>query len=116
MTTISPCASVGDQTPFHPEPEDDAVHRTINDERCGDAIVTQPGDEGHRLPVAMGYGGDQTLAAPEPAAKPRHLGVGAGLVDEDQSGRVERRLSRAPYAPLLGHVRTVLLGRVRGFF
>jgi len=44
----------------------------------------------------MWHGGNQTLAAPAPATQTRHLGIGAGLVDEDQAGRIERRLPRPP--------------------
>ncbi len=66
--------------------------------------------------MAMRHGGDQTLSTLASPAQARHLGIGAGLVDEDQAGRVERRLSCPPYLPVLGDVRTFLLSRVRGFF
>jgi hypothetical protein len=50
------------------------------------------------------------------AIEPRHLGVYPGLVEEDQALRVEERLRRSPQLASSGDVRSVLLGRARGFF
>jgi hypothetical protein len=66
--------------------------------------------------MAVRNPGAQTLAARRPAAQPRHLRAGAGLVDEDQPGRVEIGLAVEPGFTPLGDVGAVLLGRVRSFF
>lgn len=49
-----------------------AVDGAIEDARCGDAIVPQGGQEGHRRPVPVGNFGHQRRTAPIPA-------MGAGL-------------------------------------
>ncbi len=46
----------------------------------------------------------------------RHLGRGAGLVDEDQALRCQVRLSLEPGPAAVQHVRALLLAGVRGFF
>lgn len=51
-----------------------------------------------------------------PATQSRHLRAGAGLVDEDQTGRVEIGLAVEPGFAPLADVGAVLLGRVRGLF
>ena len=55
--------------------------------------------------------------APRPAAvEAHHLGVDAGLVDEDQLGGVEVRLISLPPGARLGHVRSILFGGMQSFF
>ena len=77
-----------------------AVHWAFEDHGRSDAVVTQPGGEGGGFPVAMGDGGATSLApwlAPgRTTVKARHLGVGGGLVDEDDAGRIEVELSFKP--------------------
>ena len=48
--------------------------------------------------------------------RPRHVGRGAGLVDEDQLRRIKTGLAVLPGRPRRLHVRPRLLGGVRGFF
>jgi hypothetical protein len=57
----------------------------------------------------------EPLAAAAAAAKPGHVGAGAGLVDEDEPARVKRSLALFPTLARFGHVRPVLLRRVQGF-
>jgi len=45
-----------------------------------------------------------------------HVGLGPGLVDEDQTGRIELALMALPALPLARDVGPVLLGRVQAFF
>ena len=56
------------------------------------------------------------FAAPGAAVEPRHLGGGAGLVDEHQALGIECLLELAPETSAMRNVRTILLGGVRGFF
>ena len=44
----------------------------------------------------MGYGGDQPLAAGSASVAPRHVGGGAGLINEHQLTGIERRLAALP--------------------
>jgi hypothetical protein len=45
-----------------------------------------------------------------------HVGLGPGLIDEDQAGRVDAVLMAAPPLALGGDVRPMLLGGVQAFF
>jgi hypothetical protein len=47
---------------------------------------------------------------------PRHAGVDAGLIDEEQIGRIDRRRIDAPRVPRGGDVGALLLGSVTGLF
>ena len=62
------------------------------------------------------HGGPAALAAARPAAQARHLGRGAGLVDEDQFVGVEIELAVEPGLPRLTDVLALLLGGVGGLF
>ncbi len=55
----------------------------------GQAVTAQAGDEGLRSPMAEWGVGVQPRAAPAAAAKPHHLCVDGGLIDEDQAMRFE---------------------------
>ena len=59
---------------------------------------------------------DQPLAARAAAPGADHLGVGPGLVDEDQALGVKLALGGLPGEAALGHVRPILLGGVQSFF
>ena len=96
--------------------EDRTVHRAINDEGGGKAIEPQPSHKGHGLPMAPGNAADHTTPALGASVKPRHLGRCAGLIDEDQLGRIKSRLIVLPALAGLGHVRPLLLGRAHAFF
>ena len=48
------------------------------------------------FPMAMGHGGAASLASGRTTVKARHLGVGGGLVDEDDPRRIEVELSFEP--------------------
>src|SRR6516225_1839040 len=45
-----------------------------------------------------------------------HIGLRPGLVDEDQPGRIKRRLALTPFRTRLGDVRPILLGRPERLF
>ena len=96
--------------------EDDAVHRSVDHQWRRDRVVSKAGDEGGGLPMAVGYGANQALALRAAAIQARHVGLGPGLVDEDELGWIKRGLIAPPSQARGGHVRPVLLGGVHGFF
>jgi hypothetical protein len=54
--------------------------------------------------------GATPLAAQGSAAKPRHLGIGSGFVDEDQPLGIEVRLALEPELAAGEDIRALLLG------
>ena len=59
--------------------------------------------------MAMWDGGSQATSPRRSAAQPRHLGGGAGLVDEDQALRIEVQLAVEPCTTPRKDVGTLLL-------
>jgi hypothetical protein len=55
---------------FNIGPEARPIHRPIDDPGRGDLIVTQGGEEGHRLPMAVGHRREKALPAGRPAIEP----------------------------------------------
>jgi hypothetical protein len=93
-----------------------AVDRTIDDARSLDAVVSEGSEEGQRAPSALGRLGNQPGTAQCPAVSARHVGLGPGLVDKDQAGRVDSILILPPLSAPTGHVGTVLFAGVQAFF
>ena len=58
----------------------------------------------------------RVLTSGASAVGARHVGFGPGLVDEDQSPRIDRRLTRLPSLTPPGDVRPVLFGGAKAFF
>lgn len=106
----------GDQDLLDIGQEPLAVDRSVQDEGGGDLVAAQGGQEGHGFPVAVRDLGHQPLAAGATAVGAGHVGLGPGLVDEDQAARIKPGLMALPARPLPGHVRTVLLGAEQAFF
>jgi hypothetical protein len=92
------------------------VDRTINGKRGGQAVAAQRADEGRCFPVPMRHGGDQAMAAFCPAIVPRHVGLHRAFINENKLRCSQFRLLLAPFSACLGHVITILLGRVEGLF
>lgn len=93
-----------------------AVDRPVQDERSDDTVMTQPGQEGQRLPMAVGHLGQIGLTARAPAACPGHVGLHPGFIDEDQAAGVNFVLVCFPARPEPGQLRTILfLGHQRFF-
>jgi len=86
-----------------------AVDRAIDEPWRLDAIMTQRGEEGHGRPAAMRHLGCEALTTRAPAAQRRHIGLGPGLVDEDEAGRVDPILVGHPLLAAPGDVGTVAL-------
>ena len=66
--------------------------------------------------MSMGDGGDEPLTAGRASVTPRHVGGGAGLVDEHQPGGIELCLAVLPAGARRRYVLTLLLGGVRRLF
>jgi hypothetical protein len=98
------------------EAEQFAVDWTIDDPRCIDAIMTQRGQKGHGLPMAIRDQRSQPLAAWPPAPERRHVGLDPSLIDEDQAFAIDPALISLPACPLACDVRPGLLRRDDGFF
>ena len=92
------------------------VDRPVEHEGGVYAVVAQRRDEGHGAPVAVRGLGDQGLAPCAPAVGPDHVGLGPGLIDEDQPPRVNLALMALPPRPAPGDVGAVLFAGVHGFF
>jgi hypothetical protein len=66
-----------------------AVDRTVEQAGRLDAVVAQRGEEGRGLPFALRDLVDEALAARGPAVEPYHVGLGPGLVDEDEPRNID---------------------------
>ena len=66
--------------------------------------------------MAVGGASRQALAAQAAAMAADHVGLGPGLVDEDQALRIETMLVGLPAPPRRGHVRSGLFVGEHGFF
>lgn len=93
-----------------------AIHRAIDHPGRGHAAQPQPGDEGHRLPVSERHGIVAPFAHWRPAIEPRHLGIDAGFVEEDEALRIDERLRRSPQLAPRDDVGPILFGGAQGFF
>ncbi len=99
--------------------EDLAVHRALDDPWSDEAVTAQAGDEGLRAPVPEGRMRQIALPLRRPAGALGQLGVGRGLVDEDEAGQGfgEERLSAGrPEFPRGLDVRPQLLAGAQSFF
>src|SRR5512134_3209835 len=68
------------------------------------------------FPVPVRHCGDAPRAATRASAAARHLGRGAGLVDEHEAAGVEVSLRGAPGLPAGDHVGAIPLAGVHRFF
>ena len=93
-----------------------AVDRPVEEPWRLDPVVPQGGEERHRPPVAVRHLGGQALAARRPAPERSHVGLGPGLVDEDEAGGIDEPLPRRPLGPSPRHVGAVLFGRNQRLF
>ncbi len=93
-----------------------AIDRLIEHERRIDPVAAQRGNEGHRLPVPVWHLGVEPLADRCPAAQGRHVGLGPGLVDKDQAGRIRPALELLPLLAPPGHLGPQLFGGKNAFF
>ena len=92
MMTMSPGLRTRNELLFDIGAEAFAVDRAVEDARGGELVAAQGAEEGQRPPVAMRRKAAQPLALGPPAAQRRHVGLDPGLVDEDQTPRIETGL------------------------
>jgi hypothetical protein len=88
----------------------------MTDNRPHTEILTVPGQEGQRSPMSLRHLGQELVPTRRPAAQARHVGLGPGLIDEDQARRVKPVLIRLPPSTPSRHVGTILLGGEQSFF
>ena len=93
-----------------------AVDRPIEHARSNQAGAAQTGDEGRGIPVPVRHSINQPMTHLCPAVKPGHIGLGPGLVDEDQFGRIKRPLALPPFCTSCDDVRPILLTRPERLF
>ena len=96
--------------------EAEPVQRAIEDAGSGNAVVAQRRHEGQRLPVAVGPGRPQPLAPGAAAMATGHVGLGPGLIQEDEAPRIQLALPALPPAAAAHDVRPILLGGHQTFF
>ena len=70
----------------------------------------------HGLPVAVRGLGFEPLATRRPSPERGHIGLGPGLVDEDQALLINAILIFSPLGPPARHVGTILFAGEHGFF
>jgi hypothetical protein len=73
-----------------------AIDRAIDEPRRLDAIMPQGSEEGHGRPAPMGHLRREALTAWAPATQRRHIGLGPGLVDEDEASGIDPILVGLP--------------------
>jgi hypothetical protein len=78
--------------------------------------VTQGGQKRHGFPVAIRDLGPEPHAARRPSPQGRHVGLGPGFVDEDETRRINSILIFLPLRPSSRDVGTILLAGQNGFF
>jgi hypothetical protein len=116
MITMSPGLRVGSEELLDIGFEGLRVDRAVENQRRHDAVEPQPSHQRRRLPVAVGNGGAQPLAASGAAVATGHVGRGPSLIDKDQLLGVESRLAFHPILAALQDVRPFPLGSVRRLF
>ena len=99
--------------------EDASVHRLVDNKRRRQAMTSQPGDEGLGLPMSKRCLGLEPLALCAATTRARHLGVGAGLINEDEPVSFEPHLRLTlgePFIARLPDVGSILLAGQQSFF
>jgi hypothetical protein len=86
-----------------------AIDRALDEPRRLDAIMPKGSEEGHGRPAAMWHLRREALATRAPAAQRRHIGLGPGLVDEDETGGIDPILVGLPLLASSRHVGTIAL-------
>ena len=93
-----------------------AVDRAVDDAGRSDPVVPECSEEGHGPPMAVRDLSPEWDAPSPPAMGAGHVGLRPGLIDEDETGRIDFRLVPSPPGAAACDVRTILLGREHGFF
>jgi hypothetical protein len=80
------------------------------------ALEREGGEESCGLPAAVRNLVDEALSLRRPAAKPCHVGLRPGLIDEDQTPGINVPLVGAPARAMAAYVRAILFTRDEGLF
>jgi len=99
-----------------PSEEGGSVDRAVDDAGSNDTLGAQPGQERHRSPAAVRDTPDQALTARRPTVSAGHVGLGPGLIEEDQTLGINAFLVASPAGALASDVGPLLLGGAQGFF
>ena len=105
-----------DEELLDPGGEAEAVDRSVKDARRIDPVMTECCQEGQRAPFAERRAGDELAAARRPASDRGHVGLGPGLVDEDEAPGIKPVLILLPLLPPPGDLRPQLLDGEQRFF
>src|SRR5215211_3334372 len=101
---------------FHIGAKAGAVDRAVDDAGRGNAIAAQRRQKGQRAPASLRHLGNEAGAASAPSMPPGHVGLGPGLVDEDQVFGVEPALIFLPPLAPAGDIGAVLFAGVQALF
>jgi hypothetical protein len=101
---------------FDIEAEAVAVDWTFKEPWRLDPVMAQSCQERHGLPAAVRNLGRQPLAAWRPSPQCRHIGPGPGLVDEDQTFRLDAILIFDPLGSPPCDVVTIAFASHQAFF
>ena len=93
-----------------------AIDWAVEDGGGDELVGPQGGNEGGRLPLAVGDLRHEARAAATAAIAAGQLRLERGLVEEDEAGAVERRRLGAPVLPGRPDIRPLLFGGVQDFF
>ena len=92
------------------------VDRLVEHARRVDPVAAERREEGHGAPMAIRDLGMKPLANRRPAAQRRHVGLGPGLVDEDEARRIKPALIFLPLLASPGDLWPELFGGQHAFF
>jgi len=96
--------------------EAQAVDWSIEDAWRIDPVMAQCCQEGQRAPFAERSASEQLVTSRCPAPDRRHVGLGPGLVDEDEASGIKPTLILLPLLPPAGDLRTQLFDGEQRFF
>lgn len=88
----------------------------VEQERGVHAVAAQGGDEGIGSSAVMRHLTDQPLPALAPSPEGRHVGLGPGFINEDQTAPLDAFLMAAPAGAAARDIRPVLLRGEGAFF
>ena len=106
----------GHQNLLYVNEEQIAVDGRIDEPGRFDPIMAQSCDEGHRVPVSIRHLGEHSDANRSPTAQRCHVGLGPGLVDEHQAGRINQFLIMPPLQAAPRDVGAILFACEYRFF
>ena len=106
----------GQQELLNPGEEALSIDRTVDYSRRIDAIMAQGSNQRECAPFSMWHLRPQPLTAKTTTMGPRHVGLGPGLIDEDQARRIKPSLVLLPVGAAPRDLWSILLAREQAFF